>query len=63
MFEARDINKENSNLHHMAEVVALRGPPPRKMLQQSDYASELIRLEIHVHVSEMLDTNLPRLTR
>jgi hypothetical protein len=40
MFDARDANKENSNLHHMAEMVALLGPPPRKMLQRSEYASE-----------------------
>ncbi|PGH11756.1 CMGC/SRPK protein kinase [Polytolypa hystricis UAMH7299] len=35
-----DSNGQDSNLHHLAEMVALLGPPPRDFLQRSDYASE-----------------------
>jgi hypothetical protein len=45
MFDTRDENKENSNLHHMAEMVALLGPPPREMLQRSEYASEFFDVQ------------------
>ena len=40
MFDARNAEKENSNLHHLAEMVALLGMPPKDFLQPSDYDSE-----------------------
>ncbi|KAI9678157.1 MAG: hypothetical protein M1817_006102 [Caeruleum heppii] len=40
LFDARDANKENSSLHHLAEMIALLGPPPRDFLQRSGTASE-----------------------
>ena len=40
MFDARDENKEDSNTHHVAEMVALLGPPPREFLQRSEFALE-----------------------
>ncbi|KAI9842414.1 MAG: hypothetical protein M1837_007159 [Sclerophora amabilis] len=40
MFDARDANKENSSLHHLAEMIALLGPPPRDFLQRSAIAAE-----------------------
>ncbi|KAK2756125.1 hypothetical protein FQN54_005533 [Arachnomyces sp. PD_36] len=40
LFDARDENKENSNLHHLAEMVALLGSPPNDFLRKSDYAPE-----------------------
>lgn len=40
MFDARDENKEDSNLHHVADMIALLGPPPREFLQRSEYTLE-----------------------
>ncbi|KAK9384674.1 kinase-like domain-containing protein [Lipomyces mesembrius] len=40
LFTAEDGNGQNSNVHHLAEMVALLGPPPTEFLQRSDYASE-----------------------
>jgi hypothetical protein len=40
LFKAEDSNGQDSNLHHLAEMVALLGPPPRDFLQHSNYASE-----------------------
>jgi len=42
MFDARDINKENSNLHHIAEMVGLLGPPPKHFLERSEYSSSFL---------------------
>lgn len=38
LFDARDANNENSNLYHLAEMIALLGPPPRDFLQRSAVA-------------------------
>jgi serine/threonine-protein kinase SRPK3 len=40
LFDARDENKQNSNVHHLAEMVALLGPPPIDFLKGSEYAPE-----------------------
>ncbi|RDH27928.1 kinase-like domain-containing protein [Aspergillus welwitschiae] len=38
LFYARDPNRNPSDAHHLAEMIALMGPPPKKMVQNSDYA-------------------------
>lgn len=40
MFDARDTNKKESSLYHLAEMIALLGPPPRDFLKRSAIASE-----------------------
>jgi serine/threonine-protein kinase SRPK3 len=40
LFKAQDVNKQDSNLHHLAEMVAVLGPPPTDFLQRSNYASD-----------------------
>ncbi|KAJ5332687.1 uncharacterized protein N7506_006470 [Penicillium brevicompactum] len=40
LFYAKDLNKEDSSVHHIAEVIALLGLPPREILQNNDYAKE-----------------------
>lgn len=40
LFNAQDSGGQDSNLHHLAEMVALLGPPPTGFLQRSDYTSE-----------------------
>ncbi|KAI9676668.1 MAG: hypothetical protein M1829_002986 [Trizodia sp. TS-e1964] len=40
MFKIRDSAKEPSKLHHLAHMVALLGPPPVDVLQDSSIASE-----------------------
>lgn len=39
LFNARDADKHESESHHLAEMTAYLGPPPREMLAKSDYAS------------------------
>jgi hypothetical protein len=41
LFYARDGNKQNSESHHIAEMIAYLGPPPREMLEKSEYAKKL----------------------
>ncbi|KAB8231926.1 uncharacterized protein BDW43DRAFT_312548 [Aspergillus alliaceus] len=38
---ARDSNKNDSDGHHLAEMIALLGLPPNEMLRNSEYANEL----------------------
>ncbi|GFF60705.1 protein kinase, putative [Aspergillus udagawae] len=45
LFYARDQNKQNSDSHHLAEMIALLGPPPKDMLRKSEYASEFFDSE------------------
>jgi serine/threonine protein kinase len=40
LFYARDSDKQNSDAHHLAEMIAVLGPPPTDLLQNSDYAKE-----------------------
>ncbi|KAJ5086608.1 serine/threonine protein kinase [Penicillium alfredii] len=40
LFYARDANKNDSDSHHLAEMIALLGLPPKEILQKSEYASE-----------------------
>ncbi|KAJ5485322.1 hypothetical protein N7539_005310 [Penicillium diatomitis] len=40
LFYARDSRKKNSDSHHIAEMIALLGPPPKEMIQSSEYAAE-----------------------
>jgi hypothetical protein len=40
LFNAKDQNKENSSLHHLAEMIALLGPPPTDFVQRGDAASD-----------------------
>ncbi|KAJ5091038.1 kinase-like domain-containing protein [Penicillium argentinense] len=39
LFKARDANKQESESHHLAEMIAYLGPPPREMLDKSEYAN------------------------
>ncbi|KAI4144712.1 MAG: hypothetical protein L6R39_004062 [Caloplaca ligustica] len=36
LFNARDVNGERSSLHHMAQMVAVLGPPPLDYLQRTE---------------------------
>jgi hypothetical protein len=40
LFNARDENGNDSNLHHLAEMIALLGPPPGHFLERSEFAEE-----------------------
>lgn len=40
LFYARDSTKKNSDSHHIAEMIALLGPPTKDMIQSSEYAAE-----------------------
>ena len=39
MFKAKDDDKQPSNLHHLAEMIAMLGHPPHDFLQRSKFAS------------------------
>ncbi|CAI7568051.1 unnamed protein product [Penicillium crustosum] len=45
LFYAKDSKKEDSNAHHIAEVIAVLGPPPRELLQNNYYATEFFDSE------------------
>ncbi|KGO67791.1 hypothetical protein PITC_048770 [Penicillium italicum] len=45
LFDAKDSKKEDSSAHHIAEMIAVLGPPPREMLQNNDYATEFFDSE------------------
>lgn len=40
MFDAVDENEGNSDLHHIAEMIALLGPPSKDFLRRSQFISE-----------------------
>ncbi|KAF4224820.1 hypothetical protein CNMCM6457_008881 [Aspergillus fumigatiaffinis] len=40
LFYARDSDKKSSDGHHIAEMIAFMGPPPKEMIQNSVYATE-----------------------
>ncbi|KAL4813556.1 kinase-like domain-containing protein, partial [Aspergillus spinulosporus] len=40
LFYARDSDKKSSDAHHLAEMIAILGPPPKEMIQNSAYATE-----------------------
>ncbi|RLL97415.1 hypothetical protein CFD26_102717 [Aspergillus turcosus] len=40
LFYARDSDKKSSDGHHLAEMIAIMGPPPKEMMQGSVYATE-----------------------
>ncbi|CRL22603.1 Serine/threonine-protein kinase DCLK [Penicillium camemberti] len=45
LFYAKDSKKEDSNAHHIAEVIAVLGLPPREILLNNDYATEFFDSE------------------
>ncbi|KAJ5558175.1 kinase-like domain-containing protein [Penicillium sp. DV-2018c] len=45
LFYARDSDKQDSDSHHLAEMIALLGPPPKDMLRMNDYATEFFDSE------------------
>ncbi|KAJ5804251.1 kinase-like domain-containing protein [Penicillium psychrosexuale] len=45
LFYARDSQKQDSDANHIAEMIALLGPPPRDLLQNSDYATDFFDSE------------------
>ncbi|RMZ37615.1 protein kinase [Aspergillus flavus] len=40
LFYARDSDKKSSDAHHLAEMIAIMGPPPKEVIQNSVYATE-----------------------
>ncbi|KAJ5547498.1 hypothetical protein N7513_004732 [Penicillium frequentans] len=40
LFYAQDANKQDSDSHHLAEMIAYLGLPPREMLGKSEYANK-----------------------
>lgn len=40
LFYARDSDKKSSDAHHLAEIIAIIGPPPKEMIKNSAYATE-----------------------
>lgn len=40
LFYAQDANEQDSDSHHLAEMIAYLGPPPREMLEKSEYANK-----------------------
>ncbi|OOF98767.1 hypothetical protein ASPCADRAFT_162455 [Aspergillus carbonarius ITEM 5010] len=40
LFYARDSDKNSSDSHHLAEMIAILGPPPKDMLRHSEYTGE-----------------------
>ncbi|KAJ5715761.1 protein kinase [Penicillium malachiteum] len=40
LFKARDSNGKVSDSHHLARMIAIMGPPPKEMLQGSEYAAK-----------------------
>ncbi|KAL3468153.1 kinase-like domain-containing protein [Aspergillus heterothallicus] len=40
LFYARDSDKKSSDAHHLAEMIAIVGPPPKEMIKNSTYATE-----------------------
>lgn len=40
LFSARDKGKQHSNAQHLAEMVAILGPPPVGFIRQSEYARD-----------------------
>ncbi|KAL4938853.1 hypothetical protein BDV06DRAFT_231493 [Aspergillus oleicola] len=40
LFYARDSDKRSSDGHHLAEMIAIMGPPPKEMTQNSTYATD-----------------------
>ncbi|OGM47773.1 protein kinase [Aspergillus bombycis] len=40
LFYGRDSDKKGSDGHHIAEMIAIMGPPPKEMIQNSVYATE-----------------------
>ncbi|KAB8276598.1 kinase-like domain-containing protein [Aspergillus minisclerotigenes] len=40
LFYARDSDKKSSDAHHLAEMIAIMGPPPKEAIQNSVYATE-----------------------
>ncbi|PYI02369.1 kinase-like protein [Aspergillus sclerotiicarbonarius CBS 121057] len=47
LFYARDSDKKPSDGHHLAEMIAMMGPPPKEMMQKSDYATDFFDSEGH----------------
>ncbi|OGM43841.1 putative serine/threonine protein kinase [Aspergillus bombycis] len=40
LFYARDPEKNSSDTHHLAEMIAVLGPPPKDILQKTDYGTK-----------------------
>ncbi|KAE8164290.1 kinase-like domain-containing protein [Aspergillus tamarii] len=63
---ARDSDKKSSDAHHLAEMIAIMGPPPKEMLRNSVYATEFFdgegdwkgAIEIPSRTLEKLEGNL-----
>ncbi|KAJ5933241.1 hypothetical protein N7516_007730 [Penicillium verrucosum] len=45
LFYGRDSMKQNSDANHIAEMIALLGPPPQEMLQDSSYSTNFFDTE------------------
>ncbi|EAU33809.1 predicted protein [Aspergillus terreus NIH2624] len=40
LFYAKDSEKKPSDAHHLAEMIAIMGPPPQELIQNSAYATD-----------------------
>ncbi|KAJ5594829.1 kinase-like domain-containing protein [Penicillium hispanicum] len=45
LFYGRDARKQESDTHHLAEMIALLGPPPKNMIKSSEYATNFFNDE------------------
>ncbi|CAG8233561.1 unnamed protein product [Penicillium salamii] len=45
LFYAKDPENKDSTIHHIAEMIAVLGPPPGDMLQSNDYATKFFDSE------------------
>ncbi|KAJ5718676.1 protein kinase [Penicillium malachiteum] len=45
LFYARDSNGKFSDSHHLARLIAIPGPPPKEMLQRSEYADRFFNCD------------------
>ncbi|KAF3004512.1 hypothetical protein E8E15_000387 [Penicillium rubens] len=45
LFYARDPEKKSSDTHHLAEMIAILGPPPKDVLHKSHYGDEFFDID------------------
>ncbi|KAF3385025.1 hypothetical protein F1880_001841 [Penicillium rolfsii] len=62
LFYARDTNRNTSDSHHLAGMIAIMGAPPKEMLQNSEYAMKFIDRDGHwIGTAEIPSISLEKL--
>ncbi|KAL2846366.1 protein kinase [Aspergillus pseudoustus] len=62
LFYAQDSDKKNSDSHHLAEMIALLGPPPTDIIQKSKHESNLFdHQENWISTTDITPTSLEKL--